>query len=60
MKTVNSLLEQIQLLDYEAKEQIYEALKQEMINEEIVAILRKYRERSKTGGAESAQHYVES
>jgi hypothetical protein len=60
METVNSLLEQIQSLDYEAKGQIYEALRQEMINEEIIAILRKYRERSKVGREEGTQHHVES
>lgn len=60
METVNSLLEQIQSLDYEAKKEIYEALRQEMINEEIIVILKKYRERSKVGRAEGTQHHAAS
>ena len=44
MVIISSLLEQIQSLDYEAKKQLYEELRREIVAEETRVIIQKFRE----------------
>lgn len=59
MVIIGSLLEQIQSLDYEAKKQLYEELRREIVAEETMAIIREFRESAGNPWAgQDAQEYV--
>ena len=59
MVIISSLLEQIKSLDYEAKKQLYEELRREIVAEETRVIIQKFRESAgNPWEGQDAQEYV--
>lgn len=58
MKTINHILPDIQSLNYEAKKELYEILKKDLLGEETRSIIKKYQGIAKNVWGD-AEQYVE-